>query len=156
MAKFGGNNSAWFVVPFWLRHMLEGMICVNCFLVKRFIGIGMKHYPNVWIKKTYLLISHTKENNFNQYMKTNLWPYTWNQNKIQNSPFLYSSLWHYFTLFGEHGTKKLPPPKTPSYWAYLHEPSSRKKPEVFKVSWWVRFQLNISYQRLSSVKETSI
>ena len=143
---FAGNNSAWFVVRFGLRHVRRDdlrsswFLAVNCFLVKRYIGIGMKHYPNVWIKKTYALISHTKENNFNQYTKTNLWPYTWNQNKIQNNLFLYSSIWHYFTPFGENGTKKLPPPKTPSNWAYLHEPSSRKKPEVFKVSWWVRFQ----------------
>lgn len=114
---FAGNNSAWFVVRFGLRHVRRDdlrsswFLAVNCFLVKRYIGIGMKHYPNVWIKKTYALISHTKENNFNQYTKTNLWPYTWNQNKIQNNLFLYSSIWHYFTPFGENGTKKLPPQK---------------------------------------------
>ena len=148
MAKFGGNNSAWFVVSVGLRHVgrddlrSSWSLAVNCFLMRRYIGIGMKQNPNVW-NQIELYTWHTKENNFNHYMKTNSFPL-----EFPLTPF--------HTLQWKREQQKLPRKKTPSYWAYLREPSSRKKPEVLKMSWWLRCQLNVSYQRLSSVKETSM
>ncbi len=85
MAKFRGNNRAWFVVSFVLRHVGRDDLCspwylaVNCFLRKRFTGNSMKQHAES--NKT---TAHNKETNFNQYMEIHLsWHYTWNQNKIQ-------------------------------------------------------------------------
>ena len=69
MAKFRGNNRAWFVVSFVLRHVGRDDLCspwylaVNCFLRKRFTGNSMKQHAES--NKT---TAHNKETNFNQYI----------------------------------------------------------------------------------------